>query len=62
MANSRTTLSTFFRVTGRLGLMARGMAMPMMKRKEGNTRSAQVSPFHRGCISHQTAPYTSSLV
>lgn len=51
-----STLMMFLGRTGLLLLTARGMATPMMKRKEGKTRSAQVSPFHLGWISHQQAP------
>ena len=61
IAKRAKTLITFFALTGLLLLTARGMATPIMKRKEGKTRSAKVSPFHLGWISHQQAPSISRV-
>lgn len=44
--NNAAILMTFLTETGFLGVVDKGMAMPMMKRKDGKMRSAGVSPFH----------------
>lgn len=36
------------------------MATPIINRKAGKTRSAQVNPFQSGCTSHQGAPSSPS--
>ena len=39
-------LMIFFILTGLFFVVASGIAIPIMNRKEGNIRSAGVSPFH----------------
>ena len=53
MAKSARIRTTFLMEKGLEGLMESGTAMPMMKRKEGNMRSAGVSPFHSAWSKNQ---------
>lgn len=39
-------LTIFLSLAGFLEVVARGMAIPMMKRNDGKIRSAGVRPFH----------------
>lgn len=58
--NSIMILVMFLSRIGLFLLTANGIATPMMNKKAGKTRSAQVKPFHFGWTSHQAAPSISS--
>ncbi len=55
------TLRTFLNLKGLFLFTAKGIAVPMINKKEGKTRSATDRPFHSGWISHQQAPSISRV-
>lgn len=61
MAKSKMTLEMFLNFRGLFLFTARGIAVPMMNRKDGKTRSATDRPFQSGWISHQQAPSISKV-
>jgi hypothetical protein len=48
IANSKNTLIIFLGFIDLFLLTARGIAIPMINKKAGKTRSAQVNPFQSG--------------
>ncbi len=56
IAKSKITLKTFLNLRGLFLFTARGIAVPMINKKEGKTKSATERPFQSGWISHQQAP------
>lgn len=56
IAKRRMILAKFLSRIGLFLLTAKGIATPMINKKAGKTRSAQVKPFHFGWINHQAAP------